>query len=122
MVNARIQSKRDTTENWNKARGFIPLRGEIIIYEDFSSYTVTEYGKQVTKLIPNIKIGDGKAYVQDLPFVDEEVRNKLMEHIEDQDIHVTLGEKAFWNNKVNIEDYHPAESEIIDDNLVFNRN
>ena len=34
-INTRIQLKRDITANWNNARGFIPLKGEVIIYEDY---------------------------------------------------------------------------------------
>ena len=34
MLDVRIRSKHDTTENWNNARGFIPMPGEIIIYDD----------------------------------------------------------------------------------------
>ena len=29
-VNTRIQLKRDTTQHWNEALGFIPLEGEFI--------------------------------------------------------------------------------------------
>lgn len=42
---SRIQNKHDTLENWNKATNFIPLKGEIIVYDD----------------IGKIKIGDGEA-------------------------------------------------------------
>ena len=126
-TNARIQFKRDTTENWNTARGFIPLAGEIIVYTDYKTktYTVEEYGEQVTKTvqIPNIKIGTGNAYVQDLPFVDTDLRDTLMEHINNQDLHVTLQEKLFWNNKVNIDDaYAQVQHELEDETLIFNRN
>lgn len=31
-VKTRVQLKYDTEANWNKARGFVPLRGEVIIY------------------------------------------------------------------------------------------
>lgn len=34
---ARIKFKRDTTENWNVARGMIPLEGEVIIYNDYAT-------------------------------------------------------------------------------------
>ncbi len=126
-ANVRIQLKRDTTENWNNARGFIPLPGEVIIYEDYETktYTVEEYGETVTKTvnIPNIKIGTGNAYVQDLAFVDEKTREILMNHINDNDIHVTLQEKLFWNNKVNIDDaYAQIHQELEDETLIFNRN
>lgn len=127
MINARIQLKRDTTEHWNNARGFIPREGEVIIYTDYETktYTVEEYGETVTKTIriPNIKIGTGNAYVQDLPFVDEKTRDILMEHINNHDIHVTLQDKLFWNNKVNIDDaYAQIHGELEDETLIFNRN
>lgn len=121
-INSRIQVKRDTTENWNNARGFIPLAGEIIVYNDYKTktYTVEEYGETVTKtaLIPNIKIGTGKEYVQDLPFVDADLRDMLMKHIANQELHTTLQEKAFWNNKINVND----AAEVVENALIFNRN
>ena len=58
QINARIQHKIDTYENWNKAENFIPLEGELIIY------TTNESGIAETK----IKIGDGKTLVKDLDF------------------------------------------------------
>lgn len=120
--NTRIQLKRDTTENWNNATGFIPLQGEIIIYTDYSSYEKEVNGQTETILIPNIKIGTGNSYVQDLPFVDKETRDMLMEHISNLDIHTTLSEKLFWNNKVNIDDaYAQVYQELEDETLIFNR-
>lgn len=126
-INTRIQLKRDTTENWNNARGFIPLAGEVIVYTDYETktYTVQEYGETVTKTveIPNIKIGTGNAYVQDLGFVDEKTRDILMAHIQDHDIHVTLQEKVFWNNKINVDDAEEQISgELAEETLILNRN
>ena len=126
-VNTRIKIKHDTTENWNNAIGFIPLPGEIIVYDDYEvkTYTVEEYGEAVTKtaLIPNIKIGTGNAYVQDLAFVDEKTRDILMTHINDHDIHVTLQEKFFWNNKINIDDSEDViHDELLEEMLILNRN
>lgn len=120
--NTRVQLKRDTTENWNNATGFIPLQGEVIIYTDYSSYEKEINGQMETILIPNIKIGTGNSYVQDLPFVDKETRDMLMEHINNLDIHTTLSEKLFWNNKVNIDDaYAQVYQELEDETLIFNR-
>lgn len=126
-INTRIQLKRDTTEHWNQAIGFIPLPGEVIVYEDYETktYTFEEYGEIVTKTvnIPNIKIGTGNAYVQDLAFVDEKTRDMLMEHVINQDIHVTLGEKVFWNNKINVDDAEEIiTGELEDETLILNRN
>jgi len=39
--------------------------------------------------LPAIKIGDGKAYVQDLPFVDDDTRDTLLMHINDALSHVS---------------------------------
>ena len=127
IINTRIQIKHDTTENWNNAIGFIPKPGEIIIYDDYEvkHYTVEEYGEQVEKtaLIPNIKVGTGNAYVQDLAFVDEKTRAILMEHINNHDVHVTLQEKIFWNNKINIDDSEDVvHDELLDEMLILNRN
>lgn len=124
---SRIKLKHDTTENWNKARGFIPMPGEVIIYDDYQvkTWTVEEYGETVTKTanIPGIKIGTGNSYVQDLAFIDDELRDKLMTHINNADLHTTLAEKMFWNNKVNIDDeYAKIHGELIDDTLIFTRN
>lgn len=126
MLNVRIESKHDTTENWNNATGFIPLPGEIIVYDDYETktYTIEEYGQMVTKTvnIPNIKIGTGNGYVQDLAFVDEKTRDMLIEHINNQNIHVTLQEKLFWNNKVNVDDSEDiAVGELSDETLIINR-
>ena len=126
-INPRIQLKRDTTANWDAAIGFIPLCGEIIIYEDYSTktYTVEEYGETVTKTvnIPNIKIGTGNAYVQDLAFVDEGTKDILMSHIQNENLHTTLNEKLFWSNKINVDDaYEQITGELEEETLVLNRN
>ena len=56
MIKENTIIKKDTTENWNKAKNFIPKLNEVIIYTDFS---------------PNrIKIGDGKTKINNLPFVN----------------------------------------------------
>ena len=41
-------------------------------------------------------MGDGLAFVVDLPFAEELIYN----HIDNNTIHVTAEEKQFWNNKV----------------------
>lgn len=48
----RIVQKHDSSANWAKATNFIPLKGEIIIYDD----------------LKKIKIGDGTTKVNDLDF------------------------------------------------------
>ena len=48
--------KKDSSDNWKKAKNFIPKMNEIIIYTDLEPY--------------GTKIGDGKTKVNDLPFID----------------------------------------------------
>ena len=117
-VNTRVKQKRDSTQHWNEARGFIPLEGEIIIYNDYKVMDKVIDGESRRVQIPGIKIGDGRTYVQDLPFIDEELRDKIMMHINNPNIHVTLQEKLFWNNKLNVDD----NAELVDGALIFNRN
>ena len=117
-VNSRIQNKRDTTLHWNQARGFIPLAGEAIIYTDYKTIRKEVDGEMKNVFVPGVKIGDGQTYVQDLPFVDTELRDRIMEHINNENIHVTLQEKLFWNNKLNVND----NMELVDGALVLNRN
>ena len=46
-----------------------------------------------------------------------------MEHIHNQDIHVTLQEKVFWNNKINVDDAEEQiTGELEDETLILNRN
>lgn len=51
----RIIQKHDTKANWDKATNFIPLKGEIIIYDDLNK----------------IKIGDGSTKVGNLAFSND---------------------------------------------------
>lgn len=114
-MNARICARRDTTANWNAARSFIPMRGEIIVYTDHGQMD-DGYGNTIN--VPGIKVGDGSAYLVDLPFVGDESRyailQELRQHTNDWSIHVTAEDRERWNNKLNYS--------IYDGNLVFNRN
>ena len=64
-IKTRIQLKSDTEANWNKAGpkdgspGFIPLRGELIIYS-----------ADETHAFSRLKVGDGSTNVVALPFID----------------------------------------------------
>ena len=115
QFNTRIRSKTDTTENWQSQRTFVPLKGEVIIYSDYKS-KLNDDGETV--YIPAIKIGDGSTYGVDLPFVGEDLREKIMDHISNTGIHVTELEKLFWNNKINVTD----TQEVVDNVLMINRN
>ena len=76
-IKSRIKLKRDTTAHWNQNIHFIPLNGEAVIYTD---YRTIENDDGTTTVIPGIKIGDGKAYLIDLPFVTDGVALDLLKH------------------------------------------
>lgn len=61
-IKTRIQMKNDIAENWDKATGFIPKAGEVIVYQ------VDDLHSE-----PRIKIGDGNTAVTALPFCYEEI-------------------------------------------------
>lgn len=57
-IKTRIQNKHEPQANWDLATGFIPLAGELIVYEPDSTYSY-----------PRFKIGDGSTAVGSLPFL-----------------------------------------------------
>ena len=92
----------NTAEGWAAMGDYVPKAGEICLYSDAAK----------------IKIGDGSAFIADLPFIGEQdiqtLREALQRHMEDMTAHVTTREKEFWNNKLNYE--------VSGDTLVLNRN
>lgn len=78
-----------TTEYWDSQIGYIPAKGEIIVYSDYD--TIEKDGQTID--VPGIKIGSGNAYIQDLSFVDSGLSDKLLDHIQNQSIHVTSEQK-----------------------------
>lgn len=78
-----------TTAEWNAQRSLIAEKGCVYVYSD---YEHTELGTPV----PGFKVGDGLAYLIDLPFNDD----LFLAHASDNVIHVTDAEREFWNNKV----------------------
>lgn len=59
-IKSRIQHKHDTETNWIKAENFIPLIGEIVVYDVDASNSV-----------PRFKIGDGIRNINNLNFASE---------------------------------------------------
>jgi hypothetical protein len=60
-VETRIQHKRGTEDYWKGHTGFIPLQGELIVYDIDASYSYERF-----------KIGDGTSTIEDLPFTHEQ--------------------------------------------------
>ena len=99
-----------TTEYWDSMPSLQSLQGAFYVYTD---HKIIEIEGQ-TKIVPGIKIGDGDAYVIDLPFATDtdsgeiEIIEQIVEsltttveaHIGAVDMHTSSQEKEFWNNKV----------------------
>ena len=67
-----------TTAEWQQLTSLVSIKGMIYVWSDYK----TENGID----IPAMKIGDGLAYVVDLPFATQAI---------------TLAQIQNWNNKVN---------------------
>lgn len=61
----RVLIKHDVAENWAKAVNFIPMAGELIIYDG-----IVENGVYLEQ--PRIKVGDGIHKLAELPFLETE--------------------------------------------------
>lgn len=105
IVTGRTTQTIDTTANWNRRTTYIPQEGQIIVYSDYAVIDGVN--------VPNIKVGDGTTYVVDLPFVGDDLRIAVENHIADTGIHVTPEEKAFWNNKVTTDEIDIANERLI---------
>ena len=101
----------NTTAGWNSMPQYIPKRGEICIYTDYETIQ-DEQGNDI--VCPGVKIGDGNAYLIDMPFAGAETRYKLLEHKENATIHVSQQDRSFWNNKINCD--------VSGEELIFTRN
>ena len=85
-----------TTEYWNSQRELVGKKSHIYVYSDFGE---TEIDGQVVA-VPNIKIGDGNAFLIDNPFITASVEELLKMHVDDSSVHISADERDFWNNKV----------------------
>ena len=101
----------NTTENWNKKLGFISEKNVLYIYTDYR--IIEKDGEEI--LLPGLKVGDGKSYLIDLPFLNStsDIDQVMIDHINNNVIHISAEERAFWNNKLNYQ--------LQDEILVLNR-
>ena len=49
---------------------------------------------------PKVRIGDGGAYICDLPFTTDTISNKIDNHINNETIHISQEQRQFLNDKV----------------------
>ena len=114
-LETRIKLKRDTKEHWDNASGFIPFEGELIVYEDYPgnypdlTSELTLVGTSEDMVVTGVKVGDGKTYVQDLPFIGDDIRDKLIKHISDMEVHLLVGDREFWDTKIDVVDFNGNE-------------
>ena len=101
----------NTTEDWNERLGFISEKNVLYIYTDYR--IIEKDGEEI--LLPGLKVGDGKSYLIDLPFLNStsDIDQVMIDHINNSVIHISAKERAFWNNKLNYQ--------LQDEILVFNR-
>ena len=88
-VNLNKQILFNTTAAWDAQVQLQSQANTLYIYTD---HQVDSEGN----VIAGIKVGDGNAYLIDMPFTD----SAIMEHISDNVRHISAEERAFWNNKV----------------------
>lgn len=89
VVEANNKILYASTDTWNSQPQYLSKRGYVYIYSDWKKDAV---GRDLA----GIKIGDGNAYLIDLPFLDD----MYFAHIHDAIRHITPEEREFWNNKV----------------------
>ena len=64
-LNGRIIHKHDVEYNWLLATGFIPKKGELIVYDVDANHTQERF-----------KIGDGVTVVSALPFISNTITSR----------------------------------------------
>ena len=72
QLTTRIKNKHDIEANWAQAVNFIPLDGEIIIYDAEPAEGFP---------FPRIKIGDGQTVVSDLPFLSHVTTDEVQAEV-----------------------------------------
>lgn len=92
---SKLEFETGTTAQWATQTQLVSRPNTVYIYTDRRTKSDGNGG---TINIAGFKLGDGQAYVVDLPFlnVDEET---FSSHVNNNVIHITDEERIFWNNK-----------------------
>ena len=108
----KITYRAKTKEEWNLNKAQIAQKNVLYIYTNFK--IIQKDNEQIA--IPGIKIGDGKTYLIDMPFLNDHsyLEDMILEHINNKSIHVSAEDRMFWNNKLNLN--------LQGQNLTLNRN
>lgn len=93
-INQKLTVVAKTKAEWQNSGNITSQPGVLYVTTDYK--TVTKDG--TTYEIPAFKLGDGNAYIVDMPYatVDEET---FLNHVNDRVVHITQAEREFWNNK-----------------------
>lgn len=70
-LNTRVVNKHDSATNWVKAVNFIPLQGQIIVYDSDGDRNYERF-----------KIGDGINTVNNLPFYQAQINEQKVDKVE----------------------------------------
>ena len=86
-MKGRFQNKHDTEANWIKATNFVPLQGELIIYDVDATHDYVRF-----------KIGDGVTDVNNLPFLIDNVLAQAQEsgEYEGEDGYTPIRGTDYW--------------------------
>ena len=87
-----------TAAEWGAETSYIPEAGFLCVYSD---YLKTEDSQGNPVYTPALKVGDGKTYLIDLPFISGTGANELLnEHINNKVVHIENSERVSWNEKI----------------------
>ena len=103
----RIVQKHDIKANWDKATNFVPLKGEIIIYDD----------------LKKIKIGDGTTKVGNLDFINDldTINGKYLPLTGGTMTgNININNKTITNLKTPTADTEAANKKYVDDQMAAN--
>lgn len=94
-----------TKEQWNINPQLLSKKDVLYIYTNYKK--IKKQGEQDQIIIPGLKIGDGTTYLIDLPFINDtaggsEIEQMILDHINNNVIHISAEERNFWNNKLNL--------------------
>ena len=72
-IQGRAIQKHDIEKNWLKAVNFIPMAGEIVVYDRDDN--ILDEALRGDYSYARVKIGDGIRNVNDLPFIQETIES-----------------------------------------------
>lgn len=81
-----------TKAYWDRQLTFVPPRGALIIYADRTVENDVN--------IPGFKVGDGNAYVVDLPFSQQDLETAIRNHVNNSRIHLSEDDRSKLEDSV----------------------